>query len=562
MGGFFFSSCYPFDEPVVLGGASGVCFVEQRAYLGCVSRGCPGIRRRTASAFFTRASRTPGLPTPQSTEYYRRRKRSACLAGAARKAWGNGTHLIPKQLGEVLRTCYTSLTEHDGRGTDERNYLLSEGEERAIMKRGENVVFKRLGNAGRANAAMAQYGISQQQMRGYLGVMCPVDKVAACSTALWNAGSAVDEVTAKLFKQHASEDGKCHYVHVGDMLSLLAPEYFVKICKALVNPRAQRFFLPEQLPPPPPPPAPSPSTAGDGHNASTCSGGACCSSNLLAGRPRAPPPPPTQVSDSPTAEAEERGTKRPATVSRDGQVRTRLPYVRRPPFDGVLPSSLAVPVQRGGSQPPADLSLNKRKPRSPLTVHWVCAFQEQAPLTQRPLTRSGGFNMERTYAEEMDPSMEETDENGEVVHHLTQEQLKLVLHELREWAISWDGRSRNSLCFASTTLSPKMDCLPREWQSPKSVVLLGEMEGKDNNTEMNGRMRSFWDQVERMLRKEEHVTFHFDGQELQVWSHLPPSTFHLAVGIYVFSHPTSVLTSVKYAFTTAREPLFPGGFWV
>jgi hypothetical protein len=45
------------------------------------------------------------------------------------------------------------------------------------------------------------------------------------------------------------------------------------------------------------------------------------------------------------------------------------------------------------------------------------------------------------------------------VYTLSEEDVRIVLAELQHWSVSWDARSRNKLCFTSTTLSPKMPSL-------------------------------------------------------------------------------------------------------
>ena len=57
------------------------------------------------------------------------------------------------------------------------------------------------------------------------------------------------------------------------------------------------------------------------------------------------------------------------------------------------------------------------------------------------------------------------------VYTLSARDVSLVLAELGHWSVSWDSRSRNKLCFTSTTLSPKMPSLGEKkvWQVRASL---------------------------------------------------------------------------------------------
>jgi len=116
--------------------------------------------------------------------------------------------------------------------------------------------------------------------------------------------------------------------------------------------------------------------------------------------------------------------------------------------------------------------------------------------------------------EEPDLFVEENE--GPVVHQLTTDEYQLVMKQLAHWAISQDGRSRGKCHFASTTIQPKIPCLKELFQAPKSVILVGEMDGKDNNKNMKERMGPFWAQLEQFILNEKKVTFHYEGRALQV----------------------------------------------
>jgi len=51
------------------------------------------------------------------------------------------------------------------------------------------------------------------------------------------------------------------------------------------------------------------------------------------------------------------------------------------------------------------------------------------------------------------------------VYTLSTRDVALVLEELKHWSVSWDARSRNKLCFTSTTITPKMPSLGKRGRS-------------------------------------------------------------------------------------------------
>jgi hypothetical protein len=145
----------------------------------------------------------------------------------------------------------------------------------------------------------------------------------------------------------------------------------------------------------------------------------------------------------------------------------------------------------------------------------------EAPITQLPLTGGAPFvgdvdgaTAESSHADEAEA--ETGDSDAPKVYKLSMEEFTLVMSELAHFSISWDGRSRGSVHMASTTLSPKIPCLPEEFQSPKSVLLVGEMHGKDNTENMKKRMGAFWKQVAELYNHKGLVTFHYGGHALQV----------------------------------------------
>lgn len=103
----------------------------------------------------------------------------------------------------------------------------------------------------------------------------------------------------------------------------------------------------------------------------------------------------------------------------------------------------------------------------------------------------------------------------EVVHCLSPEEVQIVLRELADWSISWDARSRGSQKFTSITLTPKMKCIPSVWQSPKTCLLLGEMNGKDSYKNLSQRMGPFWHEIQQLYDGTE-VKFAFAGRTLRM----------------------------------------------
>ena len=98
---------------------------------------------------------------------------------------------------------------------------------------------------------------------------------------------------------------------------------------------------------------------------------------------------------------------------------------------------------------------------------------------------------------------------------LTLEEVHTVLDELGDWSLSWDARARNALCFTSVTLTPKMRSLPKVWQSPKTCLLLGEMEGKDSTDNLRNRMGPFWHEIQELYDGQQ-VSFAFGGVKLSL----------------------------------------------
>ena len=92
--------------------------------------------------------------------------------------------------------------------------------------------------------------------------------------------------------------------------------------------------------------------------------------------------------------------------------------------------------------------------------------------------------------------------------------MDLVLSELREWSISWDGRSR-TVTYTSLVLSPKIASLPDSWQSPERRLLLGEWEGNDHTKNLE-KFGSVWAEIGRLYRGEEQASFDFGGKTLNL----------------------------------------------
>jgi hypothetical protein len=106
------------------------------------------------------------------------------------------------------------------------------------------------------------------------------------------------------------------------------------------------------------------------------------------------------------------------------------------------------------------------------------------------------------------------EDEEDTYHQLTPADVDIVLSELREWAISWDGRSRTAT-YTSIVLSPKIASLPDTWQSPERCLLLGEMEGNDHAKNLQ-KFNRVWAEIGRLYRGEEKATFDFDGQTLEL----------------------------------------------
>ncbi|KAK3281099.1 hypothetical protein CYMTET_11101 [Cymbomonas tetramitiformis] len=80
------------------------------------------------------------------------------------------------------------------------------------------------------------------------------------------------------------------------------------------------------------------------------------------------------------------------------------------------------------------------------------------------------------------------------------EELAEIRADIGEWDLSFDARTSKSgqLTYTSFVVSPKIAGLENEWQSPKFVWTLLEMDGYDKAPNLKENCMDFWDSVQRL----------------------------------------------------------------